>query len=197
MFNFPPSEIAGFTDAATGERLDFSQVKEHATRLCTALVKRYALKETDTVSLFSQNTIWYPVAMFAVLRAGSLDMEPSSLTNAPGVEISQHTYAHKPDTRRLIKLSRRASQRGVAGVQRGRDDRGSQNSAFQVHHDSPVVPRSRPHRGTERRNPARPCLLVRRRTGRLHHDEAAFRDRQELRERRTVPGLSRPKGEDE
>ncbi|EXJ71203.1 uncharacterized protein A1O5_06197 [Cladophialophora psammophila CBS 110553] len=70
LFNFPPNEIAGFTNAATQERLDFLQVKEHATHLCTALVKRYGLQETDTVSLFSQNTIWYPVAMFAVLRAG-------------------------------------------------------------------------------------------------------------------------------
>jgi acyl-coenzyme A synthetase/AMP-(fatty) acid ligase len=66
----PPNEIAGFTNAATGERLSYLQIKEHSTHLCSALVNNYGLQEADTVSLFSQNTIWYPVAMFAILRAG-------------------------------------------------------------------------------------------------------------------------------
>ncbi|KAM5373447.1 hypothetical protein ACJZ2D_006941 [Fusarium nematophilum] len=70
LFNFPASDVAGFTNAATGERLGFAQVKQNSTYLCTALVRNYSLQENDTVSLFSQNTIWYPVAMFATLRAG-------------------------------------------------------------------------------------------------------------------------------
>jgi acyl-CoA synthetase (AMP-forming)/AMP-acid ligase II len=57
-------------DAVSRQRLSFAQVKEHATHLCTALVKRYDFQEGDTVSIFSYNTIWYPVGMFAVLRAG-------------------------------------------------------------------------------------------------------------------------------
>ena len=70
MYKHPASEVAGFVNAVTRERLSFAQVKEHATHLSTALVKRYGLQLSDTVSLFSPNTIWYPVAMFAVLRAG-------------------------------------------------------------------------------------------------------------------------------
>ncbi|KAJ5648700.1 hypothetical protein N7490_005072 [Penicillium lividum] len=70
LFNYPPNEIAGFVNAETRERLSFSAVKEHATHLCTALVRRYGLQVSDTVSLFSQNTIWYPVGLFAILRAG-------------------------------------------------------------------------------------------------------------------------------
>ncbi|KAF9891528.1 hypothetical protein FE257_003995 [Aspergillus nanangensis] len=70
LFKYPSNEIAGFVNAATQERLSFAQVKEHATHLCTALVRQYGLQETDTVSLLSENTIWYPVGMFAVLRAG-------------------------------------------------------------------------------------------------------------------------------
>ncbi|KAH7142198.1 hypothetical protein EDB81DRAFT_843619 [Dactylonectria macrodidyma] len=70
LFRYPPDEVAGFTNSATGERLDFIQVKEYSTHVSTALVKRYGLQVTDTVALFSQNTIWYPVALFATLRAG-------------------------------------------------------------------------------------------------------------------------------
>ena len=70
----PPNQIAGFTNATTGERLDYLQIKEHSTHLCTALVNNCGLQEADTVSLFSPNTIWYPVAMFAVLRAGMSTM---------------------------------------------------------------------------------------------------------------------------
>jgi acyl-coenzyme A synthetase/AMP-(fatty) acid ligase len=79
LFRFPPNEVAGFTNAATQERLDFFQVKEHSTHLCTALVKEHGLQETDTVSMFSQNTIWYPVAMYAILRAGMLENGPLAL----------------------------------------------------------------------------------------------------------------------
>ncbi|KIW84652.1 hypothetical protein Z517_00040 [Fonsecaea pedrosoi CBS 271.37] len=70
LFSFPPNEIGGFTNAVTQERLDYLQVKEHATHLSTALVKRYGLQVEETVSLFSPNTIWYPVALFSILRAG-------------------------------------------------------------------------------------------------------------------------------
>lgn len=62
--------IAGYTNAITGERIDYAQVKEYTTYLSTALVKRYGLKQGETVALFSPNTIWYPVAMLGVLRAG-------------------------------------------------------------------------------------------------------------------------------
>ncbi|KAL1910197.1 hypothetical protein Sste5344_003811 [Sporothrix stenoceras] len=70
LHNVPRSQIGGYTNAVTGERLDFHQVKDHATHLSTALVRDHGLTEQDTVSLFSHGTIWYPVAMFAVLRAG-------------------------------------------------------------------------------------------------------------------------------
>ncbi|KAH7142764.1 hypothetical protein B0J13DRAFT_445022 [Dactylonectria estremocensis] len=70
LFRYPRDEVAGFTNGATGERLDFFQVKEHSTHVSIALVEKYGLQVTDTVALFSQNTIWYPVAMFATLRVG-------------------------------------------------------------------------------------------------------------------------------
>lgn len=70
LFKHPPSEIAGFTDACTGERLDFGQVKEHATYASSALVNELGMEVGDTISLFGHNTIWYPVTMFAVLRNG-------------------------------------------------------------------------------------------------------------------------------
>ncbi|KAL4802548.1 hypothetical protein BDV18DRAFT_62600 [Aspergillus unguis] len=70
LFNNPPDKVAGFVDAASHQRVSFAQVKEHATHLSTALVKKYGFQKDDTVSIFSHNTIWYPVGMFAVLRAG-------------------------------------------------------------------------------------------------------------------------------
>ena len=69
---YSPRDLSGYTNAITQERIDYAQVKEHATHLSTALVKRYGLKRGQTVALFSPNTIWYPVAMLASLRAGTL-----------------------------------------------------------------------------------------------------------------------------
>jgi len=67
----PENELAGYTNAFTKERVNWKQVKEYTTYLSTALVKKYGLKPNQTVSLFSQNTIWYPVAMLGTLRAGT------------------------------------------------------------------------------------------------------------------------------
>jgi 4-coumarate--CoA ligase len=63
-------------------------VKEAATHLSTALVKRYGLKEGDTVALFSQNSIWYPVAMHATLRVGGKVSGAS-----PAYNVEEMVYA--------------------------------------------------------------------------------------------------------
>lgn len=64
--------VAGYTNAITGQRIDYAQVKEYTTYVSTALVKKYGLKEGETVALFSPNTIWYPVALLGTLRAGTI-----------------------------------------------------------------------------------------------------------------------------
>jgi acyl-CoA synthetase (AMP-forming)/AMP-acid ligase II len=70
-------ELKGYLNAITNERVNWREVKEYSTYICTALVKKYGLKEGETVSLFSQNSIWYPVVMMGCLRAGMLDLEVS------------------------------------------------------------------------------------------------------------------------
>ncbi|CAK7223976.1 hypothetical protein SEUCBS140593_005417 [Sporothrix eucalyptigena] len=70
IYRYPRDQAAGFTNALTRERLDFWTVKEHAIHLSTALQQKYGLGEGDTVSLFSHNSVWYPVAMFATIRIG-------------------------------------------------------------------------------------------------------------------------------
>jgi len=87
---FPPNELAGYTNALTKERLNWLQVKEAATHLSTALKKRYGLQEGDTVALFSQNSIWYPVAMHATLRVGGKVSGAS-----PAYNVEEMTYALK------------------------------------------------------------------------------------------------------
>jgi len=87
---FPPDQLAGYTNALTKERLNWLEVKEAATHLSTALKKRYGLQEGDTVALFSQNSIWYPVAMHATLRVGGKVSGAS-----PAYNVEEMTYALK------------------------------------------------------------------------------------------------------
>ncbi|EAT89525.2 hypothetical protein SNOG_02794 [Parastagonospora nodorum SN15] len=68
---YAPTELAGFQNAITKERVNWADVKKYSTYISTALTKRYGLKTGQTVALFSQNTVWYPVAMFAGLRVGA------------------------------------------------------------------------------------------------------------------------------
>lgn len=85
---FPEAELGGYHNAVTKETLNWRQVKETATFLSTALVKKYGLKEGETVALFSQNTIWYPVAMHATLRVGGKVSGAS-----PAYNVEEMTYA--------------------------------------------------------------------------------------------------------
>ncbi|KAK4498053.1 hypothetical protein PRZ48_010709 [Zasmidium cellare] len=98
LHRFPQSQLGGFTDAITKERLSWQQVKETATHLSTALVKNYGLKVGETVSLFSANTIWYPVAMHATLRVGGKVSGAS-----PAYNVEEMSYAlQKADARFLM-----------------------------------------------------------------------------------------------
>ena len=82
----------------TKETLNWREVKEAATYLSTALVKNYGLQEGDTVALFSQNTIWYPVAMHATMRVGGKISGAS-----PAYNVEEMTYAlEKADAKFLM-----------------------------------------------------------------------------------------------
>ena len=73
-------------------------MKENATYISTALVKHYGLKAGETVALFSQNTIWYPVAMHATLRVGGKVSGAS-----PAYNVEEMTYAlQKADAKFLM-----------------------------------------------------------------------------------------------
>lgn len=85
---YPEAELGGYCDAITKEKLNWREVKTAATYLSTALVKRYGLEEAQTVALFSQNTIWYPVAMHATLRVGARASGAS-----PAYNVEEMTYA--------------------------------------------------------------------------------------------------------
>ncbi|OQN99762.1 hypothetical protein B0A48_14532 [Cryoendolithus antarcticus] len=98
LHRFPRNELAGYTDAVTKEHLSWLDVKEAATHLSTALVKKYGLQVGETVALFSQNTIWYPVAMHATLRVGGKVSGAS-----PAYNVEEMTYAlQKADAKFLL-----------------------------------------------------------------------------------------------
>ena len=90
LHRYPSSQLGGYHDAVTKEQLNWAQVKQAATHLSTALVQKYGLQEGDTVALFSQNTIWYPVAMHAALRVGGKVSGAS-----PAYNVEEMTYALK------------------------------------------------------------------------------------------------------
>jgi 4-coumarate--CoA ligase len=87
LFRFPESEVKGFTNAKTKERVSFSDVKSYATDISNALCWKYGLKEGQSVALFSRNSVWYPVAMFGVLRVGGVVTGAS-----PAYNTAEMTY---------------------------------------------------------------------------------------------------------
>ncbi|KAF2088442.1 acetyl-CoA synthetase-like protein [Saccharata proteae CBS 121410] len=100
LARFPESELAGYQDAISKERLNWAQVKDCSTYLSTALVKEYDLKAGETVSLFSQNSIWYPVAMHGALRVGAMVSGAS-----PAYNVDEMAYALKTAKAKFLLTS--------------------------------------------------------------------------------------------
>ncbi len=63
--------VGAYENAITKARLDFVVVRDKAAWLSTTLVDQYGLEAGNTVSIFSTNSIWYPVAMWATVRVGT------------------------------------------------------------------------------------------------------------------------------
>ncbi|KAF2402651.1 4-coumarate-CoA ligase 2 [Trichodelitschia bisporula] len=97
---FPEGELRGYQNAVTKERVNWAQVKEYSTYISTALVRRYGLKEGETVSLFSQNSIWYPVVMLGALRAGAKISGAS-----PAYNVDEMAYALKTADAKFLMTS--------------------------------------------------------------------------------------------
>ncbi|OGM47711.1 AMP-binding enzyme [Aspergillus bombycis] len=85
-----PDNLGAFVNAATKESIRYDALREYTTYASTALVRDYGLQPGDTVALFSPNTIWYPVAMLATVRAGGIISGAS-----PAYNIEEMTYALK------------------------------------------------------------------------------------------------------
>ncbi|KAL4929778.1 acyl--CoA ligase [Aspergillus undulatus] len=85
-----PDELGSFVNAITKEEIRYDALKELTTYVSTSLVVNYGLKPGDTVALFSPNTIWYPVAMLATVRAGGVISGAS-----PAYNVEEMSYALK------------------------------------------------------------------------------------------------------
>ena len=53
-------------------------------------MRKYGLQEGETISLFSQNTVWYPIVMYAGLRVGCKISGAS-----PAYNVEEMTFALK------------------------------------------------------------------------------------------------------
>ncbi|KIW84912.1 hypothetical protein Z517_00300 [Fonsecaea pedrosoi CBS 271.37] len=85
--SFQQAQNRGVTNAVSGDRITFAELKTYAEQLSVALVRDHGLRPAETVLLMSGNNIWYPVAMFAALRAGA---RVAGVTPASTVEELSH-----------------------------------------------------------------------------------------------------------
>ncbi|CAK1364180.1 unnamed protein product [Cercospora beticola] len=92
-----PENIGFYENAITKERLNYSQVKDVATKLSTALVRDYGLRPGETVSILATNTVWYPVALWSTIRAGGRINGAS-----PGYNVDEMTYALKTAKTKIL-----------------------------------------------------------------------------------------------
>ncbi|OJJ56552.1 hypothetical protein ASPSYDRAFT_91812 [Aspergillus sydowii CBS 593.65] len=92
-----PEDLGSFVNAITKEQIRYDNLKDLTTYVSTSLVVNYGLKPGDTVALFSPNTIWYPVAMLATVRAGGVISGAS-----PAYNVEEMTYALKTGNAKFL-----------------------------------------------------------------------------------------------
>ncbi|KAJ5707814.1 hypothetical protein N7488_007615 [Penicillium malachiteum] len=92
-----PSALGGFTNAITQERVRYDEIKDYATFISTALVRKFNFSAGQTIALFSPNSVWYPVAMFATTRIGGMISGAS-----PAYNIEEMTYALKTSDAKIF-----------------------------------------------------------------------------------------------
>ncbi|KAJ6015956.1 hypothetical protein N7540_010547 [Penicillium herquei] len=91
------SGLGGFTNAITQERVRYDEIKNYATFISTALVRKFHFSAGQTIALFSPNTVWYPVTMFATTRIGGMISGAS-----PAYNIEEMTYALKTSDAKIF-----------------------------------------------------------------------------------------------
>jgi len=79
--------LGRYENAVTKGQLDYAEVKDVVTKLSTALVRKYGFETGDTISILATNTVWYPVALWAAIRAGGRVNGAS-----PGYNVGKKTY---------------------------------------------------------------------------------------------------------
>jgi 4-coumarate--CoA ligase len=82
---------------ATKERLTFHDVKRKAEILSTILICRYGLQPDQTVTIFSGNSIWYPVGVWATIRAGGRVNGAS-----PGYNVAETEHALRTASTKIL-----------------------------------------------------------------------------------------------
>lgn len=106
-------ELAGYTDEQTKERLNWAQVKQSTKHISTALVRRYGFRAGDTITIFSGNTIWYPVAMFSAVRVGGIVSGAS-----PGYNVDELAYALSKSKSKFLITNSSTVETAVQAAQR-------------------------------------------------------------------------------
>ena len=100
FFEDNPSLSGSYENAITKEQLSFKDVKRKAELLSTIFVRKYGLQTDQTVSVFAGNSVWYPVGVWATIRAGGRVNGAS-----PSYTLDETIHALKTaDTKILLTL---------------------------------------------------------------------------------------------
>ncbi|KAH8589605.1 4-coumarate:coenzyme A ligase [Bisporella sp. PMI_857] len=91
----------GFYDAESGKGASYNDCKAYSTYLSTALSRYYNVTEGDRIMLFTHNSVWYPVVMFAGFRIATIVSGAS-----PSCTLQEMKNALKIATPKLIIVDR-------------------------------------------------------------------------------------------
>lgn len=87
------NSIKGFRDPASGEFISYTDARTLSTYLSTSFARDFQVAAGDCISIFCNNSVWYPVALFAAFRLGLSGI--SSLLLAFALPVSSLTIAHR------------------------------------------------------------------------------------------------------
>lgn len=116
--NDQPISPPAFINATTKESLTHEEIKAHSIHFSTALGQEFDLQPGDVVSICAGNPIWYPVAMFGLMRAGVI-----GALSSPGYGEEEMVHAFRTvgckviicDAGALATVVKAARKLGIGG----------------------------------------------------------------------------------
>ncbi|PVH71102.1 acetyl-CoA synthetase-like protein [Cadophora sp. DSE1049] len=109
--NESSNNVKGFRDPESGKFISFTDVKTLSTHISTSFSRDFQVGPGDCISIFCNNSLWYPIVLFAAFRIGAAVAGASS-----GYTSNEMAYAMQKASPKVILVDQASFQNAYKAI---------------------------------------------------------------------------------